>query len=294
MTQSPVVSRVDDQQSTPASQPFKHRMDSSMRMMDTKLNRAVFILIFLIPILTVGLSTFSMLAYSSTQRDTSPDASATWIQGDTESLTVTTNSNVSSDSTQKKAPATRGTETAKSTTQSSPPQPKKNAILPNNPEDLSKDRLEHMIIGHPMDKKDNYTINSNTSATTEVECVFINSSSEKARLSVWTSPQLMKPNFDIILSAGKQAKPVQLIRKFQLNLQPYWWCRVFSSSNQYEKRPFCSYFSIADSDQDNLNPFEGQYTSIHNKSVSYYCRILIPSPAIGFYHTDLKTGRILR
>lgn len=142
------------------------------------------------------------------------------------------------------------------------------------------------ITGHPVKRRDSYTVNSNALNQTQLRCIFINTSENPINLAIWNTPVNSHPESIVHLAAGKTSQPVQVTKVFSMSLEPHWWCRVFTHGRQANTWTHCAYFSVADEGVIENNPFTNQDATLHSKNVSYHCRITKPTKAIRiFYQT---------
>jgi len=162
------------------------------------------------------------------------------------------------------------------------------AATPSKPAKSATTKPMLSIVGNPLGRKDNYTINSKKETNVNVECLFINTGKKPAELDIWTTPNTMDPNASVHLKSGSNSVPFQLIKRFHLNLKKQWWCRIYTPHKKIEKWNYCSYFSISDATITRHNPFSTWNKTIRSKDSSYHCRIKKPNHNVSFFYFKIE------
>lgn len=139
------------------------------------------------------------------------------------------------------------------------------------------------IVGNPINRQDDYTINSESPQWINLHCIFTNSGDQPADLQIWIAPNEMKPIKSIHLKPASKATAFQVSEQFQLQLKKHWWCRIYTPKKQQHKWDYCSYFSIADATLVEYKPFGNFDKTIHSKTTSYQCRIKKPNGKTSFF-----------
>ncbi len=159
------------------------------------------------------------------------------------------------------------------------------AITTTPPKKSSIARLTVLsVIGNPIGRKDNYTINSTEAMSVKLHCVFINTGKKPADLNIWTTPSDTTPKATIHLAAAGNHKPYQVSKRFTLTLKSHWWCRIYTPHGQANKWTYCSYFSISDATITEYNPFATWNKTIRSRNTSYHCRIKNPRGKVSFFY----------
>jgi len=139
------------------------------------------------------------------------------------------------------------------------------------------------IVGNPINRQDDYTINSDAAHWIDISCVFTNSGDQPANLQIWVTPHAAKPIKLVHLNPASKATPYQTSEQFHLQLNKHWWCRIYIPHKQQHKWDYCSFFSISDATLVEYKPFGNFDKTIYSKMTSYHCRIKKPDGKTSFF-----------
>lgn len=141
-------------------------------------------------------------------------------------------------------------------------------------------RQEAEIQGNPIGKRDNFTVNSQSQGSANVQCTFTNTGNVPAELKIWTAPKGKNPTASIRLDAAKNKQPVTIKKEFKLDLVRKWWCRIFTPHKDRKFKdkknwPYCAYFSISDATISTVKgPFATWDSTTRSKDTHYQCVIV--------------------
>jgi len=97
---------------------------------------------------------------------------------------------------------------------------------------LSAQTITQRIAGNPINRRDDYTINSNTTKQVTIQCSFTNNGTKKAALNIWTSPTQTKPKFTIHLKSASGNKPSILKKTIRNRATNRYRCNLFNLNQE--------------------------------------------------------------
>ncbi len=129
------------------------------------------------------------------------------------------------------------------------------------------------IIGYPLGRHQDYTINGPNHQLVKIRCDFTNQSPQSHQLELWTEPNAHQPYLYITLKPGTKPHPFKSQILLRLRLFHHWWCGIYLKSTINSKPHYCAYFSIGDKKASPFQPFALHIPSRQSKNVSFSCHI---------------------
>lgn len=137
------------------------------------------------------------------------------------------------------------------------------------------------IHGNPIQRQDNYTINSRKPIAIVMKCSFINTGNQAAKLNIWDSPKGKKPYLSINLKPAS-GRPTVIKHIFRFELRKHWWCNIYPPHKQ-QHWTYCHYFSISDATLSSYHGFHTWNKTTHSKDTQYICKITKPKQGAHFF-----------